>query len=327
MQSRGFAPEHVLARSGIDVLRLSDPSYLVELDQHQVVIANMLRLTGQSGLGFDIGMQTLLTDLGIVGYAMSSSTSMGQALGLFVQFSNSPLGFPFKLQLLDIPHGSGWGVQFHPGGIGPEMFRFFVEEALGMGFCLGPLLMSEQMELEELRLGYPAPPHRQRYEDLFRCPIHFEADCTRAIAKAPHLHAPVRSHDSEMRELCLRQCSMLMQQSVRRGAIGSRLRSALRARGTIPSLDEAAASLALSPRSLRRHLRAENTSFQEVLDEFRRDLCCEYLTTGAMSIKEIAYLLGFSEADALRRAFKKWTGHTIGGYLQSEAPVPGTIRQ
>ncbi len=74
----------------------------------------------------------------------------------------------------------------------------------------------------------------------------------------------------------------------------------------------------MSARTLRRHLRNEGTTFQQVLDEFRRDLAREYLHTGAISVKEIAYLLGFSSEGNFRRAFKSWVGETVGQYCRSD---------
>jgi AraC-like DNA-binding protein len=70
----------------------------------------------------------------------------------------------------------------------------------------------------------------------------------------------------------------------------------------------------MSARSLRRHLHDENTSFQIILDEFRADLATEYLVAGMMSAKEVAFLLGFAQVDAFRRAFKAWTGQTVGAF-------------
>jgi AraC-like DNA-binding protein len=70
-------------------------------------------------------------------------------------------------------------------------------------------------------------------------------------------------------------------------------------------------------------LQDEGTSFQRVLDEFRTDLAREYLGAGMMPAKEVAYLLGFSQVDAFRRAFKAWTGQTVG-HFQSAGGLPMT---
>jgi AraC-like DNA-binding protein len=59
---------------------------------------------------------------------------------------------------------------------------------------------------------------------------------------------------------------------------------------------------------------AEGTSFREILDGLRRDLALRYLSEDRLAIGEAAYLLGFSDASAFHRSFKRWTGKTPAGY-------------
>lgn len=73
-----------------------------------------------------------------------------------------------------------------------------------------------------------------------------------------------------------------------------------------------------SPQTLRRHLREEGSSFQELKDHLRRDLAIYYLGRNEMTIEIIAEQLGFSEPSAFHRAFKKWTGLTPGAYRAAQ---------
>ena len=65
----------------------------------------------------------------------------------------------------------------------------------------------------------------------------------------------------------------------------------------------------MSPRTLHRRLEEEGTSFRRVLTDVRRELAARHLQERRLAIGEIAFLLGFSEASAFHRAFKRWTGH------------------
>ena len=53
---------------------------------------------------------------------------------------------------------------------------------------------------------------------------------------------------------------------------------------------------------------AEGATFETVLDELRHKMALHYLDGKKVSVNEIAYLVGFSEAAAFSRAFKRWTG-------------------
>ena len=53
---------------------------------------------------------------------------------------------------------------------------------------------------------------------------------------------------------------------------------------------------------------AEGATFETVLDELRHKMALHYLDSKKVSVNETAYLVGFSEAAAFSRAFKRWTG-------------------
>jgi len=73
------------------------------------------------------------------------------------------------------------------------------------------------------------------------------------------------------------------------------------------SLTAIARRLAISARTLRRHLEQEGSTLRALVDEVRRERADELLAAGT-SIKEIAFSLGFSEPSAFSRAYKRWTG-------------------
>ncbi len=75
----------------------------------------------------------------------------------------------------------------------------------------------------------------------------------------------------------------------------------------------------LSQRHLHRLLGKEGTSYRTLLDQARAELARSYLREGRYTIKEIAYLLGFSDAATFSRAFKRWTGDTPRRYAGSGA--------
>ena len=75
-------------------------------------------------------------------------------------------------------------------------------------------------------------------------------------------------------------------------------------------LPAVAARLQLSERSLQRRLADEGVQFDSVLEALRRELANNYLEDPRVALREIGYLLGYSEPSAFNRAFKRWTGTT-----------------
>lgn len=76
-----------------------------------------------------------------------------------------------------------------------------------------------------------------------------------------------------------------------------------------PAIANVANQLNISVRNLQRKLNFEKNSFNKIMEEVKKDLAAYYLKRD-VSVKEISYLLGYSEISSFAKAFKKWTGKT-----------------
>ena len=76
------------------------------------------------------------------------------------------------------------------------------------------------------------------------------------------------------------------------------------------SMKDVADRLVISPRTLQRRLRQEETNFQSELDSLREDLARHYLSNSDYTSHQIAFLLGYEETTSFFRAFRVWTGQT-----------------
>ena len=86
-----------------------------------------------------------------------------------------------------------------------------------------------------------------------------------------------------------------------------------------PDFETLAQQMHFSPSTLRRHLLDEGPSYQAIKDDLRRDLAISQLCHSDKSVLDIALDLGFAEASAFHRAFKKWTGARPGEYRRALA--------
>ena len=80
------------------------------------------------------------------------------------------------------------------------------------------------------------------------------------------------------------------------------------------TIEDIAASLGISSRTLQRNLTAEGTKFNQELQNVQKILAFGYFKNPEMTTEDVAYLLGYSEVSSFSRAFKKWTGKTISEY-------------
>ncbi|WP_417685119.1 helix-turn-helix domain-containing protein [Roseibium sp.] len=83
------------------------------------------------------------------------------------------------------------------------------------------------------------------------------------------------------------------------------------------TLDEVAQTLGMSSRTVQRILEEDGTSFRRLTEEIRRSAATRYLRDTRLPIKEIAFLLGFSEISTFSRAVKNWFGQSPKEYRRT----------
>lgn len=311
MESRGFDQEALFAGTGVDASQLSAPAYLIDFPQYRAVVANMIQLTANQGIGLEVGAESQLTDFGVVGHAMMSSRTARDALELWIRYSNSLVGLLMTLRL-DEPPGGPWSLRVEETRPMGFLYNFGVEELLMIALRMGSALTGKQVLPAMVELTYPEPKHHARYAELLRCTLRFNSSQTRMTFEGISLTQSVTSYDEEFNAICVQYCGRILRQVERDSPLIARIRGLLLRKGQeFPSLDQLASDLAMSARSLRRHLQLEGYTYQRLINEFRLDLSKEYLGVSRMTAKQTCYLLGFRDITAFRRAFKAWTGKTV----------------
>jgi AraC-like DNA-binding protein len=135
---------------------------------------------------------------------------------------------------------------------------------------------------------------------------------------------PLPQADPHTLELCMAQCDVLMQRNERRRGITAVVRSKLfRNSGGIPSLPEVAAELDVHPRTLRRQLAEEGTSFRALLNEARSTLAVDLLRNVGLTVEEVSKRLGYTDTSTFCHAFKRWHGVPPSAYLGPATRLPG----
>lgn len=164
--------------------------------------------------------------------------------------------------------------------------------------------------VKEVHVTHAAPTYRAEYERVFQVPVTFESS-KNAIAldqawMATKVALQPRYVFGILNEHAERLLKQLQDTKTARGRVESLLMPQLHT-GDI-GMDKIAETMAMSRQTLFRKLKEEGTTFEKVLDELRHKLAVHYLSGKKVSIAETAYLVGFSEAAAFSRAFKRWTG-------------------
>ena len=191
-----------------------------------------------------------------------------------------------------------------------DLTRFAIEEILGNILASPRWITGHELPLRELRCAYPAPAHAEVYRKYFACPIRFDAPDQQLRFDAGFLDTPLPQASSHAARMYRQHCRALINRDVREhDELVGRIRElTVKAGGRGMPLDECAASLSLSARTLRRKLQERGLSYQQIIDEVRSGLARTQLLAPRSSVEAVATRLGFSEAASFSRAFKRWTG-------------------
>ncbi|WP_339502716.1 AraC family transcriptional regulator [Pseudomonas silesiensis] len=197
--------------------------------------------------------------------------------------------------------------------------HFLSESLLLIWHRLGSWMIGQRISLEQATFSYPRPEHGAEYDLLFSCPLQFKAAQSSLLFHSRYLNMPLLQDERTLKRFLERSPADLLSRPDDGDNLSSQLRRLLsRDRSRWPDLESVAAHLHISPQTLRRHLREEGSSFQELKDQLRRDIAIYHLGRADLSLQQIAEQLGFSEPSAFHRAFKKWTGLTPGAYRARE---------
>ena len=176
-------------------------------------------------------------------------------------------------------------------------------------------LAGKKMPLLRVDLAFARPAHAADYGALYPGPAYFDQPVTALHFDTLLLDGPIRQDQKSLAEFMRRAPGDWLFNSFPERLISHGVREHLQTRlNCAAAIEDVALALHVSVRTLSRRLRDEETSFQSIKDELRRDVAIERLTKTAVPIAVIAAELGFDSSATFHRAFKSWTGSTPGAY-------------
>ncbi len=317
MADQGVAAAALLQGTGLDARQLEDPQARISPPQKLTVFRNALRLTTVPEVGLRAGSRQRLSDFGVLGYALVSSRTFGEA-ALFgvkhVRLAGPVLEKHFRIDGDDAVF-IGHDV-LDLGEVLPLATEFWFASVLKLCQCV----LEAPMPSRRLLLPYPRPAYAAAYERLFGCPVDFDAGVMEWHFDAAVMRAPSPNANPITAGLCTQFCQRMLQSLPDETDLSRRIRTAcLNSRGEFPNADEMAARLGLSVRTLHRRLAEQGQHYQHIVDEVRRSLAIEFLKNTSLPVEEIAGRVGFSEASNFRKAFRKWTGRPPAHYRSGAA--------
>jgi AraC-like DNA-binding protein len=320
--SQGVDVPSLFEAAGLDIELLEKPDARFSADDITRLWDLAVTRSGRPALGLDRELAARYVNFDVVGYAMLSSPTLRAGLESFARYlSLISDAATFEVQ----PERRGaWLILGHMG----NTLRIPRQrQEYGLLALLMACRWLTRREVRPLAVEsiFPEPADFHPYRMAFECPLRFDQPATRMLLATSDLESAIPSRNASMYALHER----VMED--RLASLGN-ARTSYRVSEEIvrrlhqgePRREEIAASLALTDRTLQRRLHAEKTSYQQLLDEARRELARKYLADEHYSLGQVADLLGFVDQSNFFRATKRWFGMPPGQYRQKLAAAgPG----
>lgn len=304
-EEHGVPPATTLAGTGLDLDGLRSPGTEVTGRQELALLRNLQAAVPDPGLALEAGSRYHLTTYGIWGFALASSPTVRDALAVGSTFVD--LSFTFcELEITE--DGRDLRLCLVDDAV-PEDVRSFVvaRDLAGLRTLAGEL--APGLALQRLTVRQSPAPDPAPWRDVFGVEPEFDAPHNVAVLDAAALDLPLPQADELTAAMTERQCRELVERRRSRAGVAGVVRDELvRTPQDMPPIDAVAVRLALSERTLRRRLADEGTSFRALVDEVRAALAEELLSTGSLTVEQVAHRLSYAETASFTHAFTRWKG-------------------
>ena len=318
---RDVSPQQLCSLAGIDLKTVKKKKPL-QLAPTQInsLWQNACHLTGDPLFGLHFGESLQLQALGIVGELIRSSQTIGEGLTHAAGFTNLVTD-SFTMQIQS--SGRSFYIKLIPNKSQEAAYPFVFKQVMDLSlvFVLHELdgLVLSKIRPQRVLLPFRTAPYEEEYERVLRCrPIKKAGDYILQFDQQ-YWDEPIITASYELQQHWLSKAQEWNRAQDTGKAYKEKILYFLSTNAYlgVPSLEEIAANFTTSPRSLQRKLQEEGVTYQELADDIRKTLALHYLQSGNYPVKEISYMLGYNEASAFTRAFKRWTGKSPVNYLLS----------
>jgi AraC-like DNA-binding protein len=313
LRELGADPAKVLARAGLAADALDEPERFVTASALGRLLQEAVKQTGCHHVGLLLGQRARLAHFGLLGELMRYSATVGEAMHMLAKHQrlNNRVGATYLLEHGDVAT-FGWTI-YRRGVVARDQIY---DGVLAMGLRLVAELRGGAIAPITVSLAHAPPADARPYRRAFHCAVRFDADQTAMFLPARVLAERVAHGDPA------RRAELEARAAAAAGTdIDAQVRAAIRLllmRGSC-SGDEAAAMLSMHRRTLNRRLAEIGTTYRAVLDDVRFETARELLEYTNIALIEIATTLGYEDASAFSRSFRRWAGCAPSQWRASRA--------
>jgi len=313
----GVSTGSMLGEYGISPRLLEDPEARVDKSILIKLMLEIMRQTQDEFMGFGSGRVSKPGTFSMMAHALINCATLEKAIKRGIQFYEL-FDYDIKGQL--VRQDGETVIRYHCGA--NMAFRSNIMEAViflslrFMGWLIG-----QEIVPWSINLDFDAGDDGELYAGHLPCQVRYNQDKIEILLDTRYLDMPLVQTPLSLSKFLKGSLLELMDGDIKNASMNAQIRSIISKEfgNNFPDFTVICQKLNMTPQTLRRRLKEESTSYQEIKDSIRKDASIYYLSKQELTIDEIAMLMGFSEASSFHRAFKKWTNKTPSSFRQSLA--------
>jgi len=302
----GLDVDQVLREAGISPTLRHQANVSLNTSQYFALWAAIEAVSGDALIGLRIGGEASTDQFDPASFAALHSHTFGEALERLARYKRLTCPETIRVER----DGDTSRITFHwlsarshaPHALTDSAFaNVHLLLRTGTGKSIAPV----RIELAQTRGDV------QRYRDYFGCDVCVGVDHDALVYSCATLNERFLTSNADLIAALVPGLELQLGAVLPR-SIDQRVQAVLTEmmRGERRSMEAVAKQLLVSRRTLQRRLTEAHTSYQRILDTVRQDMACKLLSRTNMEPSEIAFYLGFEEANSFQRAFHKWLGMT-----------------
>jgi AraC-like DNA-binding protein len=309
--ARGVEEAALLARAGLAAGDLQHFDARLPFARYVALTRAAAALSGNPALSLEFGADVDSRRFSIASLIAHASATMNDALVQINRYGRlvvevEGLGDGPRFEIVR-ENGQRWMIDRRAD---PDAFPELTEATWSRFICWTRKLFPQATYALAAEVTYAAPGHRAAYERIWQVPITFGAPRNAIRTSLDWGELPVAPEGRYAFGVLTERADVLLEELEKAQTMRGRVENLL-----LPLLhtgdvriDAIARAMQTSRQTLYRSLKAEGVTFEQVLDDLRHRMALRYLAGKRVSVNETAYLVGFSDASAFSRAFKRWTG-------------------
>jgi AraC-like DNA-binding protein len=316
LDALGFQGVELALEAGISPRTIRSPHERAPQIAVTALWQRAVEVTRDPCFGLHVPRHATVATFGALGYALYASPDLRSGFGRIVRYQKA-VSDAAELRVVEGDDRYGFAIDV-TSEAGPPY------EAVDAFFALLTRLVrglaGNQHRVEPIRvcMRRPEPSPSDLFRRIFRAPVVFGAP--RNLLEYSKRDFELRLPDANL-ELAQENDQIVARQlaGLDRRTFAEQVHAILlETLPDGPTTRTVAKRLSMSTSSLQAFLAREGKTYKEVLNRAREELAVRYLEDNRYSIKEIAFLLGFSDVATFSRAFKRWTGRAPKYYGREE---------